>query len=104
MRMRTFSTKEFLDETVHPFQNFFVPFQVLDYRSEFFRNLLFFSFEHTTSFLKGVDRFPQRLELDIDQVPGSDGFNTDKSDISTGDLVMKTRLVYLSRYDSSWLA
>ena len=84
MRARTFPTKELLDATVKLLQKLLVLFQVLDYLSEVFCNLVLFFIQSDAGLLKGVDRFPQGLELDINQVLRSDSFNTDETDVSTG--------------------
>ena len=83
MRTRTFSAKELLDATVKLLQNLLALFQVLDYLSEVFCNIVLFFIQSNAGLLKSVDRFPQGLELDINQALRSDGFNTDETDVST---------------------
>ena len=83
MRVRAFSTKELLDSTVKLLQSLLVPFQVPDYFSEVFRNLVLFFIQSNAGLLKNMDRFSQGLELDINQVFRSNSFDTDEIDVST---------------------
>jgi len=101
MWARTFSTKELLNATVHLLQKLPVPFQALDYLSEVFFSLSPLFIERKAGFLKGVDRIPQRLELDVDQVLSGYDFNTAETAVSTGKSITKMMEIYFLRYDSS---
>ena len=87
--MRTFPSKKLLDATIKLLQNLLVLLQVLDYLSEVFSNFLLFFIERNTGLLENVDRFPQRLELDIDQVLSGNCFNPDETNVRTGNLITK---------------
>ena len=82
-------------------QKLLAPFQVLDYLSEVFFNLVVLFIQSNAGLLRSVDRFPYGLELDINQVLRSDSFNTDETDVSTALITLMAIIFTSSRYDSS---